>query len=120
MQDHGIGQTICRSGGRPVEALAIDLGHDNGRFVANSARAAVVLVGAASLSDFCSCTTICYFWEEKGRFCVLQWGDIERAVAKGAEDEGGIADVGLVGEHNLEDRNIFDDGGGNGGYEEED
>ena len=68
VQDHDIGQAICRSGGRPVEALAIDLGHDDGRFVANSARAAVVLVGAASLSDTCSYTIVCYFWEE---VCVL-------------------------------------------------
>ena len=41
-------------------------------------------------------------------------------MAEGAEDEGGFADVGLVGEHNFEDGDIFDDGGGNGGYEEED
>ena len=41
-------------------------------------------------------------------------------MAEGAEDDGGVADVGLVGEHNFEDGDIFNDRRRNGGYEEED
>ncbi len=41
-------------------------------------------------------------------------------MAKSAEDDGGVADVGEVGEHHLQDGEIFDDRGGNGGDKKED
>lgn len=46
--------------------------------------------------------------------------DIEDAVAKSAEGDGGVADVGEVGEHHLQDGDVRDDWGGDGGDEEED
>lgn len=40
--------------------------------------------------------------------------------AYGAENDGRVADVGVVCEHHFEDCDVLDDGGGDGGYEEED
>lgn len=41
-------------------------------------------------------------------------------MAEGAKDDGGVADVGFVGEHHFEDCDVFDDGRGDGGDKEED
>jgi len=51
---------------------------------------------------------------------VLDGSDIENAVAKSAERYRGVADVGFVGKHHLQDTNITNDGRGDGGDEKED
>ncbi len=40
-------------------------------------------------------------------------------MTKGPECDGGVAKIGLVGEHHLQDANISNDGRGDGGDEEE-
>lgn len=47
--------------------------------------------------------------------CSLEGRDIEDAVAEGAEGDGGVADIGVVGEHDFEDGDVIDDRGGDGG-----
>lgn len=41
-------------------------------------------------------------------------------MAEGAEGDGGVADVGVVCEHDFQDANVSDDGSGDGGDEEKD
>lgn len=36
-------------------------------------------------------------------------------MAEGAEGDGGVADIGVVGEHDFEDGDVIDDRGGDGG-----
>lgn len=50
---------------------------------------------------------------------LLDWRDIEDAVAESAKCHGGVADVGLVGESHLQDGDVANHGGGDGGDEEE-
>ena len=40
-------------------------------------------------------------------------------MAEGAECDGGVTEDGLIGEHHLQDGNVANDGGGDGGDEEE-
>ena len=95
MQDHGVGQTIGTVGRRFTEAGAVDGGHDGSGLVADHLGIAVVLVRGG------------------GR-------DIEHAMAEGAERDAGVAQRGLVRQHDFEDGDVADDGRRDGGHEQED
>lgn len=48
------------------------------------------------------------------KMCLLYRSDIENAVAEAAKCDGGMANVGLVGEHDLENGDVANDRGRNG------
>lgn len=47
------------------------------------------------------------------------WRHVQDAVTKGTEDDARVADVGVVGQDDLEDGEIANDGRADGGHEEE-
>jgi hypothetical protein len=57
---------------------------------------------------------------ELGKADLRYWRHVQDAVTKGAEGDAGVADVGVVGQDDLEHGEVANDGRADGGYEEED
>ena len=123
VQNHGMSETVGRGGSGPTEAGAVDLGHDDGWLVADVLGEAEVLIGSIPSNS----VPTDEMRSRPGRvptqrgvvYSLYGW-NVENAVAEGAKGDGGGADVGVVGEHDFEDGDVFDDGGGDGGDQEED
>jgi len=84
VEDHDAGEAFGGVSGGSVEVRVIDQGHDVGGVVADVFAGAVILIGAG------------------GR-------NIEYTVTKGSERNTRMADIALVGKHDLQDRDIIDD-----------
>ena len=102
MQDHGLSQAIDGVSRRLTELRPIRTVHDGSSLIANDLGSAVVLVS-------------------------VQRRDVESAVTEGAENDGAMADVSFIAEHNLQDGDITNHWSGdcghkkeNGSYEQED
>jgi hypothetical protein len=81
----------------------IDLAHDICGVVPNVLWEALVLIGSIGRDrQRCAITQCCQN--------LLDRSNIENAVAKGTECDGGVANIGLVGEHDLQDGNVTNNG----------
>jgi len=78
-----------------VKARAVDLRHDSCGIIANVFGGAIILIGCDG-------------------------SNIQDAVAKGTESDRRVAYISLVGEGDLQDTDVIDDRGRDGGDEEED
>ena len=116
VENHDAGEGLGCVFGRGAEGRGVDLGHDVSRVVANDLGEAEILIGPDS-------NVSCALRRGSGKAGEGNIRDrrhIENAVTKGSEGHGGVADISLVGEHDLQDRNVPDDGCGDGRDEEED
>ena len=116
MEDEGVGQGVGGVGAGGAEAGAVDLGHDVGGFVADGFGVAEVLVGAV----VGPVREGVFLFRSFGGNCGDSRGgcDVEDAVSEGAKCDGGVADVGGVGQHDLQDGDVSYDWGGDGGDEQ--
>jgi hypothetical protein len=87
---------------------AVDLAHDFQRAVSDVFWVAVVLVSSGrGLARYLAIEGA---EECRGKLYVLDWRDVEDAVAEGAKRDGGVADVGLVGQGHLQDGDVANHG----------
>ena len=89
MEHHGVGQAIDGTVRGFAERGAIRISGNGSGLITNGLWRAPVLVS-------------------------VDWGNIESAMAEGAVGDGAVADVGLVGEVDLQDSDVTYDGGGDG------
>jgi len=95
VKDHNAGEGFGGIGGCGVEVCVIDHRHNVGGVVADVFTGAVVLIGDSRRN-------------------------IKHAVTKGPKRNTRMPDIALVGEHNLQDRDIIDDWRRDGGDQKQD
>ena len=105
MEDHDTRKRLRGIFGCGGELGMINCAHDICGVVPNVLWEALVLIGSIGheIVSRAQLTIQCYQ-------NLLDRSNIENAVAKGAECDRGVANIGLVGEHDLQDGNVTDNG----------